>query len=225
MWFENGDSKVTNKVIPVRQPDRNGVVTTRWVAVQEYDQRCHFYQLLRSTPTVRQRDRRLVRGGLKIMEARRDAFVALMQDEEPSQYDASEHMKDAFRDRDFELMSVYEKFITKENKKDLLYVVDNCVAALRAMGQMNVDKELTEEHFKTFNTISAAVGTVSIPPLFDTPGAYFASGLLWIAFNDLKLAPKLAEFVEATGITDLRAILQRLPEISSTHVAVMNGML
>ena len=226
MWFTNANSTVTNRVFPVLQQNESGRSVTRWKHVDDESYCKHFYHLTDYAPTIPQRDRRLPRGGLKAMQSRRDAFVDKVKDEEGHPlYDAHEQMRDAFRDRDFELMGVYEKFITKDNKKEMLPIVNNCVSALRAMGRMDIEAELTEEHFKAHTMISHAVGEVSVHPMFDTIGAYFASSLLWVSFQDLSLAPKLAAFVRTTGITDMKVILKRLPEIRTSHASMMEGVL
>lgn len=224
MWVTNPNSEVTNRIFPVLKQDKNGRSVTGWRFVDEDSQCRHFYHLINSAPTVRQRERRLPRGGIKEMQARRDAFVELVGDDD-SPYDAPEHMKSAFRDRDFELMGVYEKFLTGEDRTKTLSVVNNCVSALRAMGHTDIETELTEDHFKVHAMIDHAVGEVAELVFMDDMSAYFASGLLWLAFKDLTLAPKLVEFVLSTGVTDMRVILDRLPEIEATHPAVMAGVL
>jgi hypothetical protein len=121
-------------------------------------------------------------------------------------------------------MSAYEKFLTKDNKHEMEGVISVCAFTLRAMGCTSIAETLTLEHIRAESLVLDAIDHVR--DIFSSDEEfYFEEALMWVTFQNMQFASKILSLVKDSGITDMRVILDILPEIKASHPSLCAGAL
>jgi len=219
--FVGDESMIDNKLVPVLEVGSDGRRKTVWVDIGRFFNHGD-YDAQRYAPPLKP----LQRGGVASLKRRRDALLARIKDDMlVAGASPAEHVRRAFRERDADLMYVYEKFLTKDNQHQIIGNVLSSVRTLRSMGCESLPEAMTYEHLLVNQMVWAAVDHVNQSLFANPDDMYFREALGWVAFENLEVAPQITSLVKDNGVTDMRVILDLLPEIKASHPSLSGGVL
>lgn len=216
---------IHNKIAPTVKFDSSGRAETVWV---EYEKNFTGYPDYR-TKQFRPPVEPLSQDGISALKKRRDDLLERIRENgtsarEPYDGDPQEGILHAFDKRDEQLMSAYERFLTKDNQHDMEASATWCVLALRAMGCTSISETLTLDHIEIGDLLWDAVPHSNGLLSYDDY-CYFHEGLLWVTFQNMKFADRILSLVRDDGITDIKLIIDTLPEITASHLSLCEGAL
>lgn len=210
-----------NKIAPIVKFDSSGRAETVWV---EYEKNFAGYPDYRAKQFRPPADP-LSDDGISALKKRRDDLLErIKSDAESYDGDPSEGVRLAFNERDEQMISAYERFLTKDNQHDMAASATWCVLALRAMGCTSISETLTLDHIRIGDLLWDAVPHSNGLLSYDDY-CYFHEGLLWVTFQNMKFADRILSLVRDDRITDIKLIIETLPEITASHLSLCEGAL
>lgn len=213
---------IHNKIAPVLKFDSSGRAETAWVEYEKHFAGYPDYRTKQFSPPAEP----LSQDDISALKKRRDDLLERIRESDPEPYDGNppEGVRRAFKERDEQLISAYERFLTKDNQHDMEANIAWCVLALRAMGCTSISETLTLNHIEIGDLLWDAVLHSEGLLAYDDY-CYFHEGLLWVTFQNMKFADRILSLVRDDRITDMKQIIATLPEITASHLSLCEGAL
>lgn len=229
-----------SKLIQRQMIDKNGRLTTRWVREDAY-----YYPQSTITPpkpAAHSPESKLPRGAVKEMKALKTSITErLAQDfaayQARERHYARDHnyraalvaLNDAFQNKEYDKMKVYEKHLGVERNPEYLSAV---IDTLRSVTDGDVADGFTDEFVRDFWKISGRVRHAILAPMPETIRGLseeerttivdYASELL---FHNPGSYDRLESFIIDRGIFDYDSLAGALEDSKNIKGAVFGGML